>query len=770
MDVTDVGPYTRVHCPGCQEQVRVKTEVESYHLVRRLAYGGMSVLYVANDPTLDREVAVKVLNEDYFANETRQVQFEQEALLMATVTHPNVVRVFKVGRAFGRFYIAMELVNGQSLEERITEKERLSERETLGLALQILDGLQATHVAGLIHRDIKPGNILIDEAGTAKLLDFGLSLRMEEGVALADEIWASPDYVSPEALEAIEEDHRSDIYALGATLYNALAGRAPLDSDKMPTAQLREAKRTIPSLKEVAPWVNGETVRTVDKAMDYNRLRRFQSYDDFRKALEGALGLLKSKGQSAPVEQEVRQQRRERQAAHRKGWVKGVVVGAIALVVIGVVVINLGSQENEERKLPQVVAPGADETLDPEVAMQISAAYEEARGALEDGKFDAAEKRFLSVWDHGSSPAATAAWAGFEASIACMLDGRSGDAREHLVRLYDFLLDQAQMETQLGRRMKPSIEILIDLSFVRDEQLPENLGDPFRATTLFAYALKSWEQGRWEEAADRFAAFYDGGPWPEAEWMEAYLTQADNYLEDWKALDQLDHKVGGKDRVALEDCLAGLEDVYQKLRTRGRAPYNVKAWQSKVVRRLRELGARRVSEQWKQQRNQLMQEFVRRGRFGAGANWLESLAMDGDLERRQRAVLRTYCQSAHELQEELRQALAPGASGVELRSREDVVFETILGSREAGILVEERGRTRELTWGEVSPQSLLGLHKHLRDIAAEADLLERRLRQAIAYAWLHGARAEADELAVELGDDMPPFAEEWRRVNALFKE
>lgn len=767
--MTDVGPYTRVHCPGCQEQVRVKTEVESYHLVRRLAYGGMSVLYVAQDPTLDREVAVKVLNEDYFSNQTRQLQFEQEALLMATVTHPNVVRVFKVGRAFGRFYIAMELVTGQSLEERITEKERLSEKETLALALQIVDGLQATQVAGMIHRDIKPGNILIDNSGTAKILDFGLSLRVDEGVALAEEIWASPHYVSPEALEAIEEDHRSDIYALGATLYHALAGRAPLDADEMPTAQLREAKRTISSLKEVAPWLNGETARAVDKAMDYNRLRRFQTYDEFRKALEGALGLLKSKGQSAPVEQEVRQQRRERQAAHRKGWVKGVVIGLAALVVIGFLVLQFGENE-EEPKLPQIVAPGADETLDPEVAMQINAAYEEARGALEDGNFDEAEGRFLSVWENEACPPPTAAWAGFEAAIVCMIDGRSGDARDHLVKLYDFLLDEAQMETQLGRRLQPSIEALVDLSFVRDDELPENLEDPFRATTLFAYALKSWEQGRLEEAADRFVSFHEGGPWLEAEWMEAYLTQADNYLEDWKTLHELDHQIAGKDRVALEDCLAGLEEAYEKLQTRGRAPYNVKAWQSKVVQRLRELGARRVSAEWKEYRSRLTREFVRAGRFTLGASWLEGLSLGGDLERRQRAVLRQYCKFAGELQEELRKVLAPGAAEIELRSRNDVIFTTILGSREGGILVEERGRTRELTWGEVAPGSVLELHRHLREVTTGADLLEKRLRQAIAYAWLQGEQATADALAVELGEQGTSFAEEWRRVTALFRE
>ena len=161
MDVTDVGPYSRVRCPECGEEVRVKTEMGSYRLVRRIAFGGMSVVFVARDLTLDREIAVKVLSEEFSADEKREAQFRSEARLTATVSHPNVVRVYTVGRAFGRFFIAMELVSGQSLDERMSAHGALPEDAVIRLALQVVDGLRAAKGAGLIHRDIKPKNIMI---------------------------------------------------------------------------------------------------------------------------------------------------------------------------------------------------------------------------------------------------------------------------------------------------------------------------------------------------------------------------------------------------------------------------------------------------------------------------------------------------------------------------------------------------------------------------------------------------------------------------------
>ena len=181
MDVTAVAPFSNVACPVCGKHTRVKREFGPYTLVRTHAIGGMSVVFVAQDNTLEREVAVKILSEAFSADEKRIAAFAEEARLTASISHPHVVRLFTTGRAFGRFYLAMEFVAGGHLERRIREHGSLPEKEMLGLALQVADGLRAAHHAGLIHRDIKPGNILLDADGSAKIVEFGLALVTQGG-------------------------------------------------------------------------------------------------------------------------------------------------------------------------------------------------------------------------------------------------------------------------------------------------------------------------------------------------------------------------------------------------------------------------------------------------------------------------------------------------------------------------------------------------------------------------------------------------------------
>ena len=185
MDVSHLAPFSNVECPVCRKHTRVKREFGPYTLLRRHAVGGMSVVFIAHDNTLDREVVVKILNEEYCSDERRIGAFEEEARITASFSHPHVVRVFTTGRAFGRFYIAMELVGGGHYEHHIRERGSIPEAELLPLAIQIADGLKAAQSAGLIHRDVKPGNILLDASGNAKIVDFGLALVTKGGKATA---------------------------------------------------------------------------------------------------------------------------------------------------------------------------------------------------------------------------------------------------------------------------------------------------------------------------------------------------------------------------------------------------------------------------------------------------------------------------------------------------------------------------------------------------------------------------------------------------------
>lgn len=596
MDVTDVGPFTRVKCPGCDQEVRVKTELGAYRLVRRHAIGGMSVLFVAQDETLGREVVVKVLSEQYSDDARRGEQFEREAEMTAAVSHPNVVRVFTVGRAFGRFYIAMEFVEGGSLEDRMEARGALPESEVIPMALQVVEGLRAAHGVGLVHRDIKPGNILFTDQGVAKIVDFGLSLLTVGGSVKAEEIWATPYYVPPEALENEEEDFRSDIYALGATLYHALAGRPPVRTKEMSTAALREEKRMVPSLRTVAPWLKDETIRVVEKAMALRRENRFSSYEEFRSAFEEARSAVLRKGEESPAQGEARERRRQRNVTHRKAWLGA---GATALLVGACVVSFLLAKARRQRGEDASDSGGGGisglvmdaPVLDPVAAAEIDAAYGRARRALREDDFVVAEEGFMAVWQHLQVPSQTGSWAGFESVLAAYLDGRAGDARDHLQALEEFIGARKEGGTALGRELRGAIELMGGLEFVPEERVPLVLEDPFRASVLFGIGLKTWEQGRLERAAIMFRRFRTAGPWPEAEWMGTYQDMAGRYVRDFERLQLAEYAVEGKSAEELEAARLGLEELYGTLQTHGRARFNVKVWQADLVRAIHRLRA-----------------------------------------------------------------------------------------------------------------------------------------------------------------------------------
>ena len=280
MSIESVAPFTEVICPHCESENRVKKQFGPYQITRQHAIGGMSSVFIAVDETLHREVAMKILSEEYSKDAKRIAAFEEEARLTASFSHPHVVKIFTTGYAFGRFYIAMELVPGGHFEQRIRECGEVSEEEVLPLAVQIAEGLKGAQSAGLIHRDIKPGNILLDSEGNAKIVDFGLALVTQAGTAKAEEIWATPYYVPPEAIEGQVEDFRSDIYAFGSTLFHALAGVPPCAEESMDTKLLRAAKQAVVPLREVAPHLMDETCAVIDRAMAYRPDDRFGSYDE----------------------------------------------------------------------------------------------------------------------------------------------------------------------------------------------------------------------------------------------------------------------------------------------------------------------------------------------------------------------------------------------------------------------------------------------------------------------------------------------------------
>ena len=190
----------------------------------------MGSVYKATDLNLNREVALKILKKECSANAEERAKLEEEARIIASINHPHVVKVFSFGEDQGQFYLAMELAEKGSLDDLMSVQQRLSEAQVLRVGIQIAEGLDAALEHNLIHRDIKPGNILFADPQTAKLVDFGLAVVMDEVAQARGEIWGTPYYIAPEKLDNQPEDFRSDIYSLGGTLFHALAGRPPYRS------------------------------------------------------------------------------------------------------------------------------------------------------------------------------------------------------------------------------------------------------------------------------------------------------------------------------------------------------------------------------------------------------------------------------------------------------------------------------------------------------------------------------------------------------------
>ncbi len=298
LNIAALGIYAKVACPACGHIDHVHTMLANFRLEGVLGLGGMSVVLRARDLVLDRPLAIKLLNEFYRDQPERIARFEQECALMAKVRHENVVSVYSAGHAKGQFYIAMELVNGRNLEELVHAEGPMEPMRALDVLCQVVQGLDAAYKAGLLHRDMKPGNILICEDGHAKVLDFGLSLGLRD----ADKeeiIWATPYYVPPETLKGEAEDTRTDIYALGMTLRHLLTGRQNFEPAPEGIDEMLACKQELPPMADELPELPEAYCDLIDHMTAYEPDARPGGYaallaevDEVRAVLEAESGEL----------------------------------------------------------------------------------------------------------------------------------------------------------------------------------------------------------------------------------------------------------------------------------------------------------------------------------------------------------------------------------------------------------------------------------------------------------------------------------------------
>jgi serine/threonine protein kinase len=227
-----------------------------YRIENVLGRGGMASVYLARDEELERPVAVKVLAEHLAHQADFHDRFLREARLAAQLSHPNVVQVFDVGEEDGSPFIVMECVEGSTLADELKERGRLDPDEVVDLALQICGGLEHAHAAGLVHRDIKPQNLLLRPDGTVKIADFGIARAAETTrFTQMGSVMGTAAYLSPEQALAEEVTAAADLYSLGCVLYELLTGRTPYVFETLPELVVKHREEVIPPVRELRPDV-----------------------------------------------------------------------------------------------------------------------------------------------------------------------------------------------------------------------------------------------------------------------------------------------------------------------------------------------------------------------------------------------------------------------------------------------------------------------------------------------------------------------------------
>src|SRR5689334_18360307 len=266
--------------------------IASYEVISFLSRGGMGEVYLAEDKRLGRKVALKLLPASFTTDQDRLRRFEQEARAASALNHPNIITIYEIREAAGSHVIATEFVEGETLRHRLS-RAPLALSETLNISMQIADALAAAHKAGIIHRDIKPENIMLRPDGYVKVLDFGLAKLSEQATpAVAAEaptiqvrtgsgiVIGTAGYMSPEQARGLGVDHRSDIFSLGAVIYEMLARRKPFEGDTPSDTLAAILKTEPPPLARVVPGVPPELVRIVNKSLRKDREERYQVVKD----------------------------------------------------------------------------------------------------------------------------------------------------------------------------------------------------------------------------------------------------------------------------------------------------------------------------------------------------------------------------------------------------------------------------------------------------------------------------------------------------------
>ena len=263
---------------------------DRYEIIKTIGEGGMANVYLAHDTILDRKVAIKVLRGDLSNDEKFIRRFKREALSVSNLSHPNIVEVYDVGEEDGNYYIVMEYIEGKTLKQLLQKRGALTLTEVIDIMSQLTDGLAHAHEAYIIHRDIKPQNIMIEDNGRIKITDFGIAMALNSTqLTQTNSVMGSVHYLPPEQANGKGATVKSDIYSLGILMYELLTGSVPFKGDTAVEIALKHMKEKVPSVRKQNPTIPQSVENIILKATAKNPKNRYDSVREMHADLETAL-------------------------------------------------------------------------------------------------------------------------------------------------------------------------------------------------------------------------------------------------------------------------------------------------------------------------------------------------------------------------------------------------------------------------------------------------------------------------------------------------
>ncbi|MFM2166636.1 MAG: hypothetical protein RIS79_1007 [Verrucomicrobiota bacterium] len=787
IDVTSLEPFTKLKCPFCGQMVRVRRRFDHFMIVRQIGEGGMSRVFEAEDETLGRRVALKILNRTYSRDAARLEQFRQEALITASITHPNVIKLYSVGYDQGYFYLAMELVGGGSLEQRIRRENKLTEGDALRIGHEVAEGLRAAQHQGLIHRDVKPANILFTETGTAKVVDFGLALFTDRGPDKSAEIWATPYYVAPEKILQNQEDYRSDIFSLGATLFHALTGSPPHQVDTHVIEELRRIKSRRVTLGDSGLRFAARTEHVINHMLSFKPEERFSNYDEVVEELRLADGLLNQTG--------IR-----RRLISRRARLIGTVAASIMLAFLVGWLLGEGRQRSTTKSISRQLStadPGSlagdGVTVEAGSKKSVTEKFLEARHDMLDGrKFETARDKFEKIADSKDTRQPTQSWARFNAGLCALVQGNRQKAEQ---AFQDLAIKGADKDTlaaanglsgffaTLGRRMAKGLGLGTPQAKLGYKATNEEL------LGYLAQGLAEWHFGDAEAGAREMEFFQaslaelkkasEASTTVSNDWVALYSVLVDFYKPDFHLLRTAlkQRKVNTADELGI--ALEEVRQTREKIRSSGAFRTSIEEMEAALRRELARL---KLDEQTRQRReedtrrkadlaqlaevNALLPSLVHGFDYSRAIDLLTGLRFETtDVRTAVEGRLYLYT-SAREFTRQLQlDLISKGWTGtITQSSGVSLTGGVSLAAGSSDLQIKVEGGTITIPFDSIAPQSLIEMAQGFTMQITDSNDYYHRLELAATFARSAGLDRLSITLAAQLMEENRPFRSRWMKV------